>query len=109
MEKFKLMLKPFISTLLLAFKHNNLREFLDAAQLVKKQRKKISSNFFGKKLIKQAGIAAASNKAFRLWRNLTAASATSATATESASTANRDRLRNAANSNARFILTATKP
>ena len=44
-EKFKLTLKSAILISLLAAKHNSLKKLLDAAQLVKKQRKKISSNF----------------------------------------------------------------
>ena len=108
-EKFKLTLKLSISIPLLASKHNSLREFFDAAQLIKKQRKKISSNFSGRESIKQASAAAALNKTFKPWKNPTAAPATSAIATENASTANRNRLENITNPNARFILTAIKP
>ena len=66
-EKFKITLKPSISTPLLASKHNSFSELLNATQLVKKQKKKISSNFSGRKLNKSAGVnaIAASNKRVR--------------------------------------------
>ena len=82
-EKFKFTLKFSISTPLLAAKHNTLRNPFNAEQLVKKQRKKISSNFPGKESNKSAGAgaaaAAALNKALRPWRNLTTAPAALAT------------------------------
>ena len=67
MEKFKLTLKSFISTPLLAAKHNSLKKLFDAARLVKKQKKKISSNFSGRELNKSAGASAATalNNAFK--------------------------------------------
>ena len=39
MEKFKLTLKPSISTPLLVSKHNSLKKLFDAAQLIEKQKK----------------------------------------------------------------------
>ena len=89
-EKFKLTLKPSISTPLLIAKHNSLRKFFNA----------------------DASAAAASNKGFRPWRNLTTIPATPAannTATMMiANVSARDRPGNSFNLNARFIPTATK-
>ena len=45
-EKFKLILKPSISTLLLALKHTSLKDLLESARLIKDQKKEISNNFF---------------------------------------------------------------
>ena len=44
-DKFKLTLKPSISHALLAFKHTNMRDLLDAARLIEDQKKEISNNF----------------------------------------------------------------
>ena len=115
MEKFKLTLKSFISTSLLVSKHNSLRELLNAARLVEKQKKKMSSNFSDRELNKSTGanVATASNKKFRPRKNPTATLVTlAASNTAAMMTANvpaRDKLGNLSNPNAKFIPTATKP